>query len=233
MTNENPEERRRTLRQKILIGIGLLSAAVILFSMGLAFFYPISSLDDLPALLRCPPSDEEMIANFRKHREEFERLADIYRADLSVPTYLSSLVPTPEIKAIMERINVDSVTGDREIWMPPDPYSKEPDFLRNTARLQAKGPIAETRKFSGVILRNSQGRVISRTYGHPVYKQYYYYPFVPVIRNGKPIRPVASLKGFPRLVPTLDTYPPDFKPGDCVCRQIEPHWFIEMCQGDN
>jgi len=62
--------------------------------------------DDAP-FFRSLPSDEEMIANFRKHRADFERLVQIYREDLSVPNdEVGVLLPSAEVKKIMDRIRV-------------------------------------------------------------------------------------------------------------------------------
>jgi hypothetical protein len=185
---------------------------------------------DYAPYLRNFPSDEEMIENFHKHRAEFERLVQIYRNDLSVPTNLNSLEPTREVRAVMDRIHVAHVRGDGVLWLPPDPYSKklnpEWDKLERMSRLYSP----EKRQFSGVILSYAHAEVLRFDYGTRVHKRYYYIPFTPKVDNGVLVLPVAGIMGFPRVAQTLSKYPPFEWPFECFCRQIEPQWFIEMCQ---
>jgi len=111
--------------------------------------------------LRSLPSDDEMIANFHKHRADFDRLAQIYRGDLSVPTDFDFLQPTPEVKRLMDRINVAWVEGDGVIWLPETADSTRPDLLRYKRELLAKPYSPERRKFSGVILGYAHKKVES------------------------------------------------------------------------
>jgi hypothetical protein len=179
---------------------------------------------------RSLPSDEEMIENFNKHRADFERLVHIYREDLSVASEVGHLIPTPEIEAVMDRINVVEVYDDGSVWLPPDPYAKEAESRADLwIKAASKDPAART--LSGVRLAYAHGRVIRPKYLVSAWKDYYYVPFVPTIQNRELRIPGGGSDGPARVLPTLDTYPPHFKPLECVYRQISPQWFIRMCLG--
>jgi len=178
--------------------------------------------------LRSLPSDEEMIANFYKHRADFERLVHIYRQDLSIPMdddEYGYLLPTPDVKAMMDRIDVAWIKGDRDVWMPPDPYFQEPDVLKHTAALSARGG-PEARKYSGVIFGYAHADVHSLRYLAPVYKDYYYTPSPPRVENGL----LRTPSGAGRIMATLNSYPLIEYWGECFYRRIEPHWFLRFCQ---
>jgi hypothetical protein len=182
---------------------------------------------------RSLPSDEEMIANFHEHRADFERLVQIYREDLSVPTLFIQLKPTPEVKAIMDRIHVGAVWGDGIIWLPPNPYSTEPSFLKRRRSLHLKlfsretRQSRETREFSGVMLYYIHPTVMGFKY--PLHKKYYYVPFAPRVKKGELLLPGG--RGWACMAETLDSWPFDCRLSQCAYRQIEPHWLIGLCEG--
>jgi hypothetical protein len=191
----------------------------------------ISSTYELNApYFRSLPSDEEMIAHFQKHRADFERLVQVYREDPLLPTRWGWVVPTPPIKAIMERAKVNEMHSDWIVWMPPDPYSDDAKQKIKTLGLSRRASRYDPamRKFGGVFLG----------YGHPqvrrlnwylsdVYKGYYYAPFPPRIEKGR----LKTPHGDKWISPTLDSYPSNLISGNCVYRQFEPQWFLELCQG--
>jgi hypothetical protein len=181
--------------------------------------------------VRLLPSDEEMIAHFRRHRVDFERLVQIYRNDQSLYTPWGGLRdPPPHVKEIMERIGVYGVLSDWTIWMPPDPYSEEAQQQVKTLGLipMIRRGYPEARKFSGVRLWYAPGHVKRLNENlSDVLKGYYYTPFVPKIENGLLNKP----SGGEWIASTLNNYPSRLKSGECVYRQFEPHWFIELCQG--
>jgi hypothetical protein len=134
---------------------------------------------------RSLPSDEEMISHFYEHKEDFERLVRIYREDLSVPAdVVGRLLPTPQVKALMNRIGVMEVNGDGSVWLPPYPYSNKPDAVRRMARLMSRG-CCERRLFSGIIFSYAHPPVKRFRYLAYVYKGYYYTPFVPEVGRGR------------------------------------------------
>jgi len=229
--NKNIARNGKQGWKKIVIYLALfvgltITTIIALFPADLFF----ADFHDLPSMFRSPPSDEEMIANFYRHQKDFDRLARIYREDTSVPTVMRVLVPTPEIAAMMSRISVATIKGDDETWIPPDPYSKDPDFLEQKVKSEICRDAPGARKFSGVIFYSTHGRVTRRHYGQPIYKQYYYVPIAPRVEDGVLVLPGTSTWSDHRVLETLNRYPPGFATFNCVYRQIEPQWFIRMCQ---
>ncbi|MEW6530419.1 MAG: hypothetical protein AB1473_06255 [Thermodesulfobacteriota bacterium] len=182
--------------------------------------------------LRFLPTDEYMIRHFRRNRADFERLVQIYREDPSPPGEGGFWVPTTEARAIMARINVAYVVRDSSIWVPPDPYSydarKEIERSKLIRRIDEGDP--QARKFTGLFVRYIHPPVIRlNRYFSKVSKSYYYTPFAPKVENG--LLKLAP-DGGKWLFPTLSQYPPDLGSMDCAYRQIEPQWFIRLCQVD-
>ena len=228
MTNQDSEKTRRRLLPRIPMWVGALlgTFAVIFVLLSLRF---IDEIGWVP--FKTLPTDEEMIANFSKHRADFERLVKIYEEDLSVPTdVVGQLLPTPQVRSLMDRLNVASIISDGQIWIPPDPYSLEPKFLRERVRLQSSIQSAEARRLSGPMFSHVHGRVTRLEYLQPVYKSYHYIPSAPKINNGVLITPGTPATGYPRLYGSLNAYPPDFATFSCAYKQIDARWFIGMCQ---
>jgi hypothetical protein len=187
--------------------------------------------DEYAPYFRFLSSDEKMIRNFHKHRADFEQLVKIYREDFSIPTRLYILDTTPEVAAILKRSNVQGVVGDWILWIPPDPYSKEAREamlkILYRKKLQHRFTSLEDRAYSGVIIAYSYFKVMRLYNGSKVSKDYYYIPFVPKIKNGYLATPIGDPL---QIFPTLNTYPQSLRIERCVARQIEPQWFIRMCQ---
>lgn len=82
-----------------------------------------------------------------------------------------------------------------------------------------------------------------------IWKDYYFFPEIPLVENGKLLNPLSIVgKNFPgaqfhekegvsthqsseRVLPSLNRLPSNWKGFECVYRQIEPQWFIRMCNG--
>ncbi|AFM26642.1 hypothetical protein [Desulfomonile tiedjei] len=179
---------------------------------------------------RCLPSDETLIRHFQKHRADFELLVQIYREDPDLPNNFGMVSkPTPEISAIMNRINVRDLRSDWTIWLPPDPYSEEAKSETKARKLIQKvhRGEAEGRRFSGVSMTYDHGPVRRfDKYLSEVFKGYYYTPFPPRVENGLLKKPDGAEPVFHHL----NTYPPRLILGDCVYRQFAPQWFIKLCQ---
>ena len=175
---------------------------------------------------RSLPSDAEMMDNFFQHRADFERLVQIYREDLSIPTNcVRGLEPTPEVKEIMNRIHVSYVQGDGQVWIPPNPYSTERIFLKKMFEINRSR--TKSRAFSGVLLYYAHEEV-QGTFGTDE-KRYWYIPVNPRVYNGIILTPFDDLTGPPYATDSLDDYPPKFEANTCACRCIDDHWFIELC----
>lgn len=71
---------------------------------------------------------------------------------------------------------------------------------------------------------------------HTISKEYWHYPQPPRIGDGSILTPGYGWNDEPtvrksrRVLDSLDDYPPDWQPGECVLRRIDPHWFIAMCK---
>ena len=201
--------------------------------------YAIARGDAQP-YLRSPPTDEEMIDHFRKHRADFERLAKIYREDPS-PAYDAWGVPkpTPEANAIMRRINVCDMKSDLQLWLPPNPYfsgARERIAELGLMRKLLHGEVGG-RKYSGVVLPFCH-KLVYRTWIHwfnieypRVWKSYYFTPIAPDVIDGQVQLP--GLQGPPGgvwpIFPTLNSYPSDLGHTSCY-RQFQPQWFIRLDQ---
>ena len=186
--------------------------------------------EDAAPYFRSLPSDEQMIAHFRKHRADFERLAHIYSQDWSAATRWGRVYyqnATPEAKEIMKRIGVTSIRSDLTIWMGPDPYS--PKNRQRIRELMFEGrDSSKGQTFTGLVFRGVQ-QPVSRLNENlsEVFKGYYYTPFIPRVENDLLKKP----DGGEWISPTLNSYPSKLISGNCVCCQFEPQWFIELCQG--
>ncbi|GEM_PF-1032943 len=65
-------------------------------------------------------------------------------------------------------------------------------------------------------------------------KGYYHFPQVPRVENGHLLlydfRTPNGIGSGPRVLDSLDSYPPDWQPGECVLKRIDGHWFIALCR---
>jgi len=222
--NDQVTKPARPLWLKILIGFGAFCLAIF-----------IANYESCAPFFRSLPSDEEMIADFHAHRADFERLVKIYREDLSVPTCMRVLQPTPEIKAAMRRMHVVRVQGDGVMWLSPDPYSLDQDFQdKLTELLLKRWSSPELRKFEGVELNYSQKIVRSLAYWGEIEKRYYYIPLAPKVEKGQLKLPSGAPLGYDDgpLCRSLDSWtcPDDLGPFESAYRKIEDHWFIKMNQ---
>lgn len=201
MANKEGHRTRKAVWLRVLLGLAI-GIGLLIVSSYLLMFHAFYSLADLPLLLRPLPSDEEMITNFQRHRADFERLVQIYREDLSIPTDFILLQPTPQIRNLMSRINVDAVEGDDMVWIPPDPYSKDLSSRKQKADVDHW---PQKRKFSGVKLSYAYGEIITYHF-NLISKNYYYVPFIPQIAGRTHIScyPYRKLScgGNPEQLPT-------------------------------
>lgn len=228
MKHQNATKDRRPLWQDVLVGLIVLLTVFGVTCAPFVFLMLAIVFDDPISLLRSLPSDEKMIEHFCKYRADFERLVQIYREDLSVPIKATRLMPTPEIRSLMDRINVIEVYGDAELWIPPDPYGKEAQSIIGVGHLHPGDQ--STRRFSGVMFNYAHKRVKSLKYMAYLDKQYYYIPLSPKIEDGQLKIPFRGSSVGARLLQSLGRFPPKFRSSDRLFRQIEPHWFIMMEQ---
>jgi hypothetical protein len=67
-------------------------------------------------------------------------------------------------------------------------------------------------------------------------KRYCHFPQIPHVKDGYLLEPWQTLDKKPytkpaeRVFDSLDTYPPNWKRGECVLKRIDDHWFLSMCR---
>lgn len=82
-----------------------------------------------------------------------------------------------------------------------------------------------------------------------IWKDYCHFPEIPRIENGELLWPltivgrgasnseyhekqgVSTWQNRDRILPSLNKFPEEWKSFECVYRQIEPHWYLRMCNG--
>jgi len=203
------------------------------------------------------PSDEEMIANFQAHRADFEELVRQYRTFTSA-TLFANWDGRADIKEKMRRVGIGRISETTYRWYP-DPYSiktaqEDDKRIHNkdfTMYVSAKyweivvKPEPENKYRSARLIHANKDVRLSA-----VWKDFVHIPEVPRIENGSLVgRPyVVPSKNFPdtkyyekenvyiqqkhrRVLPSLNTIPENWKVYECVYRQLEPQWFLEMCNG--
>jgi len=185
-------------------------------------------------------SDEEMIANFKSHREDFQRLTQLYLTEghgNALMDFKWGEGVSSETLILLERTGVHQIDGTSfcGLWLP-DPYSVE------TAKLAEKVDVLEVNPYEALIFEFTdtlRHQVPSFRY-FIVTKDLIYFPVEPRIENGELLWPVG-LDGNYRhrapVLPSLNKYPAIWERDRSgsykfsrVYRQIEPQWFIGMCR---
>jgi hypothetical protein len=210
-----------------------------------------SASPDIPAPLQAPntesagkrypaelPKDAELVEHFNKHRKDFEELVRLYQTgerwiwkDLN-----GSLSPfaIPAYESLLQRLDLTGLSGDGAIWLP-DPYSLESGI--KARQLNAFHAF----QHHGITfnLAKSKYRAYSSRLRRGVWKDYFHIPVVPQVKDGELWWPVwhdGKVFRKARVFDSLDVYPiewlrepPNHKRGECVFRQVEPRWFLRMC----
>ncbi|WP_172196982.1 hypothetical protein [Niveibacterium sp. COAC-50] len=188
------------------------------------------------------PRDEELIAHFKAHREQFEFL---------VRAYYSAPEPQPgqhrvlwdkteEIQQMKAAVGWDWVTNHRGFW-PRDPYS--PDAyarIMGIDQTTAEGKFA-SRQQEGleiVIFKDRTESLALRFPGDAMISKALFHVPVPVrVSNGmielpwEPGEPKPNYGVWPmRVLDSLNGYPSGWEKGRCLYRQIDPQWLLMMCR---
>nr|WP_320113875.1 hypothetical protein [uncultured Desulfuromonas sp.] len=208
------------------------------------------------------PSDEEMIANFKAHRAEFEEIVRRYREYPRPPDKDASFwFKDGDTLELFRRAGVDRVNYLGSTPWLPNPYSVETaikmDIETKSAvsfelfyRYGALHIQAATTPLIDHPERTDHRRHYRNTIVHGViWKEYVFFPEVPRVENETLLGPlsivgkgahgavfhekegVATWQYSARVFPTLNRLPSNWKGFECVYRQIEPQWFIRMCNG--
>ncbi len=150
--------------------------------------------EDARPYLRSPPSDEEMIDHFRKHRADFERLVKIYGEDPSVRIRCGQpTIPPPAIAAIMQRTKVCDMQSDFQFWLPPGSGLRVGRVQWDIREKLRRNEI-EARKYSGIFFCYNHEPVFRTSYWFSLFfpwvrKGYYYTPIAPEVVTGDPQYP--------------------------------------------
>ncbi|MCL2790733.1 MAG: hypothetical protein FWD79_08825 [Desulfobulbus sp.] len=204
------------------------------------------------------PPDEEMIAHFRAHREDFEELTQRWRKHpwVSHGHGIGYLFPIENADE-MKRAGIKYISQTYR-WYP-DPYSiktAQEDFYRihngdftmyrNAKYCELKIVIEPEKKYRKMRMIYVQNDIRLFT----VWKDFVNIPEIPRVENGFLLDPpqIVSPKVSPnaqyhenenvytdqsrrRVLPSLNTIPEQWRVYECVYRQIEPQWFLRMCNG--
>ncbi len=225
----NPDEKTNTTRiVKYLRWLWLPVIAA-------ALFYYLWIVNPLP-------SDEQMIENFKAHRADFVEAVRRYRNYPRLPNKdTSRWYKEGDTLEIYKRAGIDRIYYSTPIWLP-NPYSIETakcaDSLVGFAYSYKYGALkivsATTPRINHPDQSDDSGYRRNTLLHGVIWKDYYYFPEVPRIENGYlhgPIYPNGNFSFCSRVLPSLNRLPFPWKDFECVYRQIEPQWFLCMCNG--
>lgn len=194
------------------------------------------------------PSDEHMLDNFKAHRADFVEAVRRYRNYPRPPhTDTSFWYKEGDTLELYKRAGIDGIDHSALNPYLPNPYSIE------TAKFVSE----KTRNAKDFMLFHRYGvlRITPATnprINHPdqiddhsryrrntlihgvIWKDYYFFPEAPRIENAELLGPVDQKGEYTyrlRVLPSLNRFPDHWKDFECVYRQIEPQWFLRMCNG--
>ncbi|MEJ2426216.1 MAG: hypothetical protein P8101_17500, partial [Candidatus Thiodiazotropha sp.] len=189
-------------------------------------------------VLRNPlPSDEEMIRTFQEHRSDIEELVRRYQVVSPDPKidHSTAWYKDPDTRKLMKRVGLDSISfSSYGPWLP-SPYSIE--TAKYTMELSRNAKDYDLFIKRGGLIVKLLPRLHFRSYNlkyFHIWKDFYFIPEIPRIENGKLLWPVDENGKYTvrrRVLSSLDDFPDNWKAYECVYKQIEPHWFLSMCNG--
>lgn len=194
------------------------------------------------------PSDEVMIENFTTHRADFVEAVRRYRDYPRPPDKDTSLwFKDGDTLELFKRAGIDNIDYGNGVWFP-NPYSPETDKKivyeitenHNRGVVHQYGALKITPATTPRI--DHPGQMDDRSYRRNtllfgvIWKDYYFFPEVPRIENGALLGPVNHKGEYSfrsRTLHSLNRFPINWKGFECVYRQIEPQWFLRMCNGSH
>jgi hypothetical protein len=212
----------------------LLATAGVLFSAWSPLAQQSSAMGAVTPRL---PSDAQMIEHFESHRADFEELVRLYQSGerWEWRRQNGSLTPFPTdaYGALLKKADVEALSRDASLWLP-DSYSD--DIVE-----RAKGiDFFHAYQHHAIIFR--MRRDVYATFvsqlRRTIVKEYFFVPVSPLVKNGEMWWPRSPARGdLYRKAPvlsSLDAIPADWsmaseRYGECVYKQIQPQWFITMC----
>ena len=183
------------------------------------------------------PSDEEMIEHFQEHREDFVELVERYRNFQVGPDGFHSKWKNEEgTELMLKRAGIERIWKSAYSPWFPNPYTIETAKDVRAKALEGGKSHRVLQKYKGLVIKilpRRRYRATNLTYVK-VWKDFYFIPEVPRIVNGEllwPFNTKGEYSGRSRTFPSLNKFPDHWKDYECVYRQIEPRWFICMCNG--
>ena len=181
------------------------------------------------------PNDEELITHFETHRADIEALVKSYRDYGGVGG--SPWEQSPETRALMHKAGVDRVDQLGALWLP-NPYLPETaELIDRTVRSGSESGWSFFRRHGSIGIEIDKNRYFRRSLRYPldyvIWKTLFFYPEEPRIENGwivGPARTDGKIELLDRVLPSLNSYPSDWKRGECVARKLDAQWFIIMCR---
>lgn len=207
------------------------------------------------------PRDEQMIEHFQLHRVDFEEAVRRYREYPRTPEKDTSLwFKQGDTLEVFKRAGIDHINYLIPTWMP-NPYTVETAILSDRVVDELGGaaifpkynslgitPATTPRIDHPNTMDDSGYRRFSFRFGH-LWKRYYFTPEAPHVENGEMLWPLQTVgKGFPgatfhdregvatsqsssQVFSTLNRFPKGWNGVNCIYRQIEPQWFLQICAG--
>ena len=179
------------------------------------------------------PKDEELIAYFQNHKADIEALVKSYREYEGVDANLWE--KSTETLALKQKAGVERVVHSASLWLP-NPYLPETDVLIKRT-IRAGSGCCFFRRYGSIEIEIDVNRYFRKSLRYPgdylIWKTLFFYPEVPRLENGwllAPAREDGKIELHHRVLPSLNTYPPDWKRGECVVRKLDAQWFIQMCR---
>ncbi|KJS01861.1 MAG: hypothetical protein VR65_07515 [Desulfobulbaceae bacterium BRH_c16a] len=188
------------------------------------------------------PSDESMIKNFKEHRADFVEAVRRYREYPRPNDKDTSLwFEEGDTLEVYRRAGISRITNNAGVWLH-DPYSQETDkkinyeitVKHNHALLHQFGTLKivpstpQTKQGARWDWTDNRafrkGKII---YG-VIWKDYNFFPEPPRIEDGMLLWP-SKKKSW--VLASLNQIPKDWKDFECVYRQIEPQWYLRLCNG--
>ena len=182
------------------------------------------------------PSDEEMIEHFQEHREGFEALVQRYRNfEVGLDGFHSKWKSEEGTELMLKRAKVWHVGHVAPIWYP-NPYSLKSANAVYAQSLDKQDSYALFYKYGSLTVNVEPRKEYRATnlFYIKIWKNFIYFPEIPRIENEKlllPFNTKGAISGEDRVLLTLNKLPNNWKDYECVFRQIEPQWFIRMCNG--
>jgi hypothetical protein len=201
--------------------------------------------------------DEEMIANFAKNRESFEKLIQIKNEKCLITsgTGPQIFLEHPETTLLKQKIGLKKFKSPGDSLWLPDPYShkaiEEGRLINQEFALKSREfpPDEQTgerpttwKKFS----EEHRVKICKYEAAYFVWEEFpttallkgvTYFPSAPKVEHGKLYRPNLSDAEKPyqneKVIQNLENFPTGFwnHQRNCVYRKIEAKWYLFVCPG--